>query len=280
MQPLGKSATDAAMDPRQRIMLVGSTGSGKTAQIWTLPGKKFVFAFDPNTLPTLKGCPDCTYEEFFPEYMEVDTALKGFNKGSRSDTMKKKREPRLYERWRDYFNDFVDQEYHKQFDWLVFDSMTFVAKAMMDRQLYINNRYGDIEELGDFRVVGSKLTDVFSSISGLPVNIFATGHTRVFEDDKTKRIVTQIFLPGKARDILPLTSTNVWEAYSEEGKNGQEYKVRTVPDRRGLQDIRSSIQGLAPIEDVTIKDFAHATKYGIGALLKRSEVNAIHKRTA
>lgn len=272
MQRVVKSASDADLSVTQRILVVGPTGSGKSGLIWSLPGRKFVFVFDPNTMPTLRGCPDCDIIEFYPDILEVDMALKGFNKGSKDDITKgKKKEPRLYEEWRDYMNEFVDNKMYEGYDWVVFDSMTFVAKSMMDRQLYINDRYGKLEELGDYRVVGSKLTDVFSSIAGLPVNIFATGHMQEFQDDKTKKIVTQIFLPGKARTMLPLSSTNVWQCFSEEGPKGQEYKVRTVPDRRGLQDIRTSLRGLQPVEDVTIRDFAHATDYGIGALLKKGK---------
>ena len=119
--------------------------------------------------------------------------------------------------------------------------------------------------------MGSKLTDVFSSLSGLGISLYATGHMQEFQDDKTKKIVTQIYLPGKARTMIPLTNTNVWMAMSEEGQRGQEYKIRTVPDRRGLQDIRTSLKGLSPVEDVTIKNFSRATDYGIGALLKKGK---------
>jgi hypothetical protein len=67
---------------------------------------------------------------------------------------------------------------------------------------------------------------------------------------------------------------------SEEGEKGQEYKIRTVPQSKGLQEIRSSIRGLNPVEDVTIKDFNNAGQYGIGALIQRSTKNAVHKRSA
>ena len=40
---------------KPKFLLVGSTGSGKTAQILTLPGKTFAYIFDPSALATLKG---------------------------------------------------------------------------------------------------------------------------------------------------------------------------------------------------------------------------------
>lgn len=261
---LKKSATDASVSLHQRIMLVGPTGSGKSAQIWTLPGKKFAYVFDPNTMATLHGCPDCDYVELYPDILELDTTLKGFNTGAKSDRPASAKEPTLYMSWIGHFNAFVESDI-RNYDWLIFDSLTFLAKAVMDRQLYINGRYGDIEDLGDYRVVGSKLSDVFNSISGLSINVFGTGHLTTYQDEHTKKIVTQIMLPGKARNMLPLSHTNVWESHVEEGG----FMIRTVPRPRGLQEIRSSIKGLKPDEDVTIKDFKRATEFGIGRLLKQ-----------
>jgi GTPase SAR1 family protein len=275
-----KSAASADTIPWQRILLVGPTGAGKSTQIWTLPGKKFAYVFDPNTIPAIIGCPDLYYAEFLPEFTEMDATLKGFNKGARSDKPASIKEPTLYLRWIKHLNDFVATERYKAYDWLIFDSLTFLAKAVMDRQLYINNRYGDIEDLGDYRIVGSKISDVFGSIAGLDINILSTGHIASFQDEKTKKIITQLFLPGKARNMLPLSHTNIWLAMSEEGEKGQEYKIRTVPQSKGLQEIRSSIRGLKPVEDVTIKDFNNAGQYGIGALIQRSTKNAVHKRSA
>lgn len=263
-----QSASDMTVSPFQRILLVGPTGSGKTAQIWTLPGKKFAFIFDPNSATTLKGCPDLDFVDFLPEFMEMDTSLKGFNKGSQSDKpIGGKKEPLLYENWREWMNDFIDGGDFMKYDWLIFDSHTFLSKAMMDRQLFINGRYGDTEDLADFKVVGGKFSDIFSRVNGLPINVFATGHLQTYEDDKTKKIVTQLYLPGRARTVLPLSYTNVWEAQA--GDTAGTWEIKTLPEKKGLQDIRTSIPGLKPVEDVTI-DFRKPLACGIGRLLARS----------
>lgn len=283
LQP-DKDASEADVSPFHRIMLVGPTGAGKSAQIWTLPGRKYAYVFDPNTLATVSKCPNLKYVEFLPEFTEMDATLKGFNKNPvtgktyAGDKPAKAKEPTLYMRWVDHINDFEERKRYQEFDWLIFDSLTFVAKALMDRQLYINARYGDIEELGDYRVVGSKLADVFGTISSLPINIYSTGHIQTYEDDKTKKIVTQIMLPGKGRTMLPLSHTDTWEARA--GEKAGTYEVKTVPESRGLQEIRSSMKGLKPVEDVTIKDFSRADQYGIGALIARSKKNAVHQRVA
>lgn len=263
------NAKDATTQSFQRILLVGPTGSGKTAQIWTLPGRKFAYLFDPNALPTLQGL-DIEFEQFLPDFLEVDATLKGFNKGARDDKLSSKREPTVYIRWIEDINQKAESGFFNDFDWLCIDSLTFVAKAVMDRQLYINQRYGSIEDLGDYRVVGSKLSDVFSTLASLPINLFATGHLSSFQDEKTKKVTVQLQLPGKARNVLPLVFTNTWLAQTAEGEKGLRYEVRTVPEPRGLQDIRTSLRGLSPIEDVTIPSFDEkATGFGIGRLLSK-----------
>jgi hypothetical protein len=278
-----KNASNMEVSPFKRILVVGRTGSGKTAQIWSLPGKKFGYIFDPNASSTLVGC-DMDYEEFMPDVTEIDATLKGFNKGSKSDTLRStsKREPKIYLNWVEDLNAKADKGFFKAYDWLVFDSATFLSKATMDRQLYINNRYGDVEELGDYRVVGSKLADVFSTIATLPINIYMTGHISSFQDDKTKKIEVQLNLPGKARVIFPMIFTDLWLAHTEEGsKGGIEYKVRTRPEPRGLQDVRCSIPGLNIVEDVTLSRLSNdvAGKEGIGKLIRRTQ-DAIHQRSA
>lgn len=270
------NAKDANISPTNRILMVGKTGSGKSAQIWTLPGRKFAYIFDPNSMATLKGC-DVDYEEFYPDFLEMDATLKGFNKGAKSDLpvmsgQRKKKEPQVYMEWVENINKKVEANFFKDYDWLCMDSLTFLSKATMDRQLFINNRYGDIEDLADYRVVGSKLADVFGSLAGLPISMYCTGHLSSFQDEKTKKVETQIYLPGKARSILPLLFNNVWLSYVDDGEKGVAYKIRTRPEPRGFQEIRSSIQGLETIEDVTIKGFGSNAQGGIGALLSKRSV--------
>jgi len=269
------NAKDATLSTQERILVAGKTGTGKTAQIWTLPGRKFAYIFDPNSMSTLRGC-NVDYEEFYPDFLEMDATLKGFNKGSKSDVPRagKKLEPKVYMKWIDDINAKVEKGFFNDYDWLILDSLTFLSKSVMDRQLFINNRYGDIEELGDYRVVGSKMADVFGSISSLPISLYCTSHFTTFQDEKTKKIETQLMLPGKARNILPLMFTNVWLAQTAEGEKGTvKYEIRTRPDPRGLQDVRSSIQGLQTIEDVTIRGFGDLIEgqSGIGALITRAK---------
>lgn len=268
------NARDAALTHYHKLLVLGPTGSGKTTQIWTLPGRKFAYLFDPNAILSLRGC-DIEYEEFLPDALELDATLKGFNKGSTSDQLKTstKREPTVYMRWVADLNDKHAKGFFKNFDWLCIDSLSLLANAVMDRQMYINGRYGGTEDLADYRVAGSKIAEVFRSICSLPINLYCTGHLTSFQDDKTKRIETQINLPGKARNMLPILFSNIWLAQAAtDEKVG--HVILTKAEARGFQSIRTTIAGLPAVCDVNIKDFTKPEQFGIGAILKGAKPRA------
>jgi len=267
------NAKDVVGGTYERILLAGRTGSGKSSQIWTLPGRKFAYIFDPNSLSSLQGC-DLDYELFMPDVLDVDMTLKGFNKNPATqktyvgDKPKRKVEPVVFNKWADHFNGQYDKGFFDNYDWLIFDSITFFEKSVMDRNLFINNRYGDIEDIADYRIVGSKISEIFGTITAMRINIYATGHLSQFQDEKTKKLSIELKVAGKAKTMLPLQFSNIWLArVGEDEKGERRYEIRTIPEPRGFQDVRSSIRGLKPDEDVTIKDFAKAKDYGIGKLL-------------
>lgn len=267
---------EATVSPYKRILCVGRTGGGKTTQMWTLKGKKFLYNFDPNTIASLKGIadelgiepPDIEVEEFLPDLMELDATLKKFNKDGKDDPAGKEykgREPTAYNAFLGDINDRVENGYFKEqgFDWLMFDSLTFITKSIMARNMFINAKTGEMEDRSDYRIVGNKVTEIFSSVASLPINIYMTGHLQIFQDEKTNKIETLLQAPGQSRNMLPLIFTDIWQC----SKADKGYTVRTRPDPRGLQDIRCSIQGLEELEDVTIGDFSKAEQFGIGAIL-------------
>lgn len=261
------NARTAELSPLHKILVVGDAGAGKTAQIATLPGKKFVYAFDPNTLPLLiTRKVDADVEEFLPDVASVDFTLKGFNKGAVDDKPRRKNlEPRCYMNWEENFNTLFDNGSFDAYNWICFDSLTLFTQALMNRNLFINNRFGDIEEQSDYRIVGNKMTQTFTAIASMKKNIYATAHTQTFQDEKTQRITTQLALPGKSRDMLPKLFSNIWLLQAaNDAKAG--YTMLTRAEPRGFQSIRTVIPNLQPVEDVTI-DWNKPEESGIGAIL-------------
>ena len=250
----------------RRFLILGRTGAGKTAQVWTLPGKKFAYIFDPNAAVTLNGL-DIEYQFFTPDIGEWDPTFKGFNRDSKSDRPKSRLEPRTYVEWATHIDEMVKTNAFEAYDWLVIDSLTHLSKAMFDRVLYLNNRYGDLPDLSDYRVVGEKLTDMFNRLASMKINLYCTGHINTFQDEKTQRVETHIDMPGLARRRLPLVFSDVLMA---DVNSQNKHILRTKPDPHGLKDIRTTIPGLEIEVDVTIPRFdSTAVNYGLGALLKR-----------
>lgn len=261
---------DAGVKPFRRILVAGPNGSGKSSLIWSLPGKKFVYIFDPNAYAALNGL-DADFEAFQPDVTEYDVALKGFNKGAKDDKIGRTTPPTAYNKFIEHWN-ANGASFEGKYDWLVIDSLTFLTQAAMKRQLFINGRQGGLEDRGDYRVVGNALSDLFTAMAALDINIFMTAHLQTYQDEKTAKIDTQLRAPGSGRDIIPLVFSDIWLTNAEEKDGKTIYTVRTVPEARGWKNIRTSLRGLDPVENVTMPAFSDAASQssGVARLLKKS----------
>lgn len=262
-----ENAKDAAPKSFENILVVGDAGGGKTSLIRTLPGKKFVYIFDPNGLRALAGA-DIDYEEWLPDHTELDTTIKRFNRdGKPDDRPASEKEPKVYVDWTQDITEKAKEDFFAPYDWVCFDSLTLLQKACFDRQTWINNRYGKPEEMADYRIVGSKMSDLIRSTTSEKVNTFFTGHIDTWQDELSKKITTQLALSGSAKRQIPLVMSNIWLAECKSTEKEIKYTVQTRPAERGLQTIRSSIRGLDMFEDVTISDFDKPEESGIAKLL-------------
>jgi len=265
------NAKNAAPSIYENILVVGVPGSGKSSLIRTLPGRKFVYIFDPNGLRSLKGA-DVDYEEWLPEALEIDATIKGFNKGARTDDRPADpREPKVYVDWCEDIAAKAKEDFFAPYDWVCFDSITLLQKACHNRQSYVNNRFGKPEDIADYRIVGSKISDLIRSATSEKVNTFFTGHTDSWQDDTTKTISVELALSGSAKKQVPLVMSNIWLAQCQSTDKEIKYVVQTRPADRGLQTIRSSIRGLEMYEDVTIRDFDEPEQFGVAKLLNNKE---------
>lgn len=278
MRPVMNAATAGGREA-ETLFIVGRTGSGKSTQLLTLPGKKFSYCFDPNARIAYRNDPNTDYIEFLPDTDELELRLKGFNKGSLSDRSKVARstEPQLYLQWEADLVARFNSGFFNDYKWVAIDSATFLIEAMMDRQMYLDQRAGEPPDQGDYRVVGDAFRRIMLNFSSRGFNLYITGHINEYTDDKTARTVTQAMLPGRSRVLSPLMCANVWQAsFNDEGKNT--YLMRTRPDPRGMKDLRCSIDGLDEIIDVTIKDKTHPEQYGVGAILNKARAKAKPKQ--
>jgi hypothetical protein len=266
LTPVSNALNEKASVQR-RIFVAARTGRGKSTQILTLPGRKFVYVFDQNALPVIAGA-DLDYLAFLPDHAELETKLKGFNQGALSDRPTEAKLPKLYNAWAEDCDARYDAGFFEQYDWLCVDSATTLVDAMFARQMWLNKRAADSPDLGDFKLVGATLSRIAAQFSKLPCHVYMTGHINDYKNALTSIVETELYLPGSARDRVPMAFTETWTI--EQVPSKREFMLRTIPAERGLKDIRTSLVGLNELVDVTIKDFKQPERYGIGKLLTES----------
>ena len=256
------NALNAYETSNHRILILGDTGSGKTTQVLTLPGKKFAYLFDSNAVLSLRGF-DVEYEEFLPDRLNL--AAGSLSKG-KGDTGTVKGSD-LYQLWEKDFNEKLSTGFFDPYDWIIMDSCTTFLDLIMDRILTINGRFGQWPQQDDYGPQMIAFQNVCRSLTGLGKGIYMTGHLDVKQDDLTKRIFRKPMMTGRLTTKIPLLFSDVFVAEAEnDGRGKVMYKIQTRPDRM-TTCIRTAIKGLEPFEDVTVNFEGNPLGQGIGGIL-------------
>lgn len=251
-------------------LLVGPTGSGKTTQLWTIPGKKFAYLFDRNAVKTLEGCPDLKHELWYPERAEFDLHLQSIRKGGKVERPKsEKPNPHMYEDWVDDFNKKFDDGFFNEFDTIAIDGMTALITQLMRELKIIQDKIGREDLRTDYMIAGTVLNNVIGQLLLIDKNVMLMAHTRLVKHELSRRIFEEFNMPGSARVVVPPMFDNVLIMHCRSDKNKEMFEAQTRPDREN-PSVRCAIRGCNMFEDMTIKDFKRPTKYGLGRLLAES----------
>jgi hypothetical protein len=266
--PNAKDYTDAA--GQEKIFVIGNAGAGKTSQIQTLPGKTFVYFFDPNGVQSIKGA-DVDYELYASDVDDIDLAVKTLKTGVGDTSRRKERiEPTTYPRWEEDFTQKLEDGFFKSYDNICFDSVTTFADAIMDRVLFLNGRLGKQPEQADWAAQINTISNVFRAVTGEQKLLYCTGHVEFKQNKEEGKRYNHLLLPGKTRVRLPLLFTNIWYAFADKNEKGAtRWWLQTRPDKE-TPHMRSSIRELDEFEDVTIDFSQPLVGQGIGGLLERA----------
>jgi len=185
-----ENAKDLKSIKHHRLLIVGEIGTGKSTQFLTIPGKKFSYIFDPNALATLAGW-DIDYETFFPSLAETDFYPSSIKKDKKqfSDSKGRTFEPKTYLRWADEINEKVGSGFFNDYDALGLDGLTMFSASVMDRTLWLQNKVERDDERTDYRLAGDKISNAIRALTELPLTLFCTAHTELYQDEKTKLCV-------------------------------------------------------------------------------------------
>lgn len=251
------NAKDAKVSAVESILAIGNIGVGKTSQFLTLPGKKFIYLFDPNALRSLVGY-DLDYEEFRIDAMDLDLSVKSLKKGvadsSGRPSRVRKIEPKTYVEWEKNFEEKLESGFFEQYDWIGLDSFTTFSDCIMDRVQFINGRLGKHPEQGDYTALMGTVRNVYRALHGLGKGLYTTAHVDLRQNELTGRITNQIMMTGRLRTQIPLLFTQVLFMQPDKGKptdKGLIYNMQTAPDREN-PTVRCTFKGVSLIEDITI----------------------------
>lgn len=268
------NAKDAGKIVTRRFLLLGGTGTGKSAQILTLPGKKFAYAFDSNCVPTWRGH-DIDYEEWLPTMVSLDAkslrmvGTEG-NKKAAGDNVMSNYSSEQYKKWEESFEKKYKEGFFDQYDVIGFDSCTTFLDLAMDRILAINGRSGTFPQQDDYGPQMVVFTNVMRAFIGLGKTLFVTGHLKTDKDEFTQRIIQLPMFTGQLREKIPLLFSDIFVTRSsvDPGKDIVKYILETVPNQRETP-IRTNLRGLSAKEDVTIDWNKPIVGQGLGRVIAK-----------
>jgi len=256
------------------FLFVGHPGSGKSTLYRTLPGRGFLYIFDPNCLASLEGM-DVEYEIFSPDLLDINVhplaAKTRDGKDISPDRVVKAKEPRAYVEFERMFEDHLETGFLEEFSWVGTDSFTTFSDAVMDRVMWLNGRFGKQPEQDDWSAQMMTIQMVARSITHRNKMYVATAHEEFVKDKTTAVISVQPWLTGKLKVRLPLLFSNIYRCVSDDGH----YYIQTTPHKM-YKYMRSSIKGLEDEIEVTIpfdkvkQDFVNPQSHGIGKLLREA----------
>jgi hypothetical protein len=257
------NAKDNHSTAKHRILALGDTGSGKTSQILTLPGKKFCYLFDGNALLSLRGY-DVDYEEILPTTISAAASSLSKGKADRRGTISSD----VFQRFESEFDERLQSGFFDPYDWLCFDSSTNLLDLIMDRILSINGRFGQWPQQDDYGPTMIAFTNICRTVTGMGKGIYMTGHLETKQDQVTMKITNRPMMTGRLVAKIPLLFSDVFYTDAAlDDKGHVNYRIQTVPSGTN-RNIRCSIKGLEPFEDVTVDFTKDPVGQGLGGILQ------------
>lgn len=256
------NARDVLADTPKKLLIVGDTGSGKTTQFLTLPGRKYCYLFDSNAKLSLRGH-DIDFDEYLPS--TVPAAVQSLSTKVGGDA--RKSSSSVYADFEKQFNERLRDGFFDQYDWIGFDSATTLLELMMDRILTINGRFGQWPHEDDWGPQMIAFTNLCRTVTAMGRSCYFTGHMQDKQNRKTGVTRRIPMMTGTLVQRIPLLFSDIFGCETDKDEKGRVvYQLCTVRDHE-FTVIRTSIKGLNPYEDVTIDWKEQVEGQGLGGIL-------------
>lgn len=262
-----KSEVD--MSTHRNILIVGEPGSGKSTQIRTLPGRKFVYAFDPNAVEAYEKDPLVDYLEFLPDRLPLNIKSLSKDKGDKR-SVGSGHGMITYKKWEEHAENSQALGFFDDYDVIVLDSGTTLLDLIMDRILEINGRPGQWPQQDDYGPQITAFTAIMRTFTALQKMLYVTGHIELKEDKTSNKLLYQLLMTGRLRVKIPLLFSHVLRAEAVADPNGGKvsYVIQTQSDRN-MPGIRTSMKGANYKENVDLDFTTDLVGQGLGGLLNK-----------
>ena len=257
-----------------KLLIAGPIGTGKSTALMTLPGKKLIYAFDPNAIDSYPPADDWDILHFFPPANELDIAVKTLHaadKSAKHDRPSRGRErvvPLTYLRFEEDFTARCESGWFAEnnYDWICYDSNTTFADICMDRIQYLNGRLGKHPEQADHTALMNLQRNIYRAAIGTGLNVAVTMHTEYGQDSTTNRISYQLMTTGRNKIRIPLLFSQIYGTERDTVDSKLKFTVHTVggPKR---DYCRTNVKGLSPEEDITVDFNQPLAGQGIGGFV-------------
>ncbi len=243
-----QNATEVQIDPTDHFLLVGPTGSGKTSQFLTFPGKKFAYLFDSNAKRTLQG-QDVDFIEFLPDNVSVTPSSL---KAQRTVAPRHHNTPGdLYDRWEEHFEWGCSNGFFDQYDVIAIDSFTTLSDMVMDKVLELNKRPGQWPQQDDYAPQMLVLRNIMRRVNAMNLTLFVMAHMETKQADDMKMYNFPL-MTGRLRERLPLLFSEILVCSADTSRDGKtKWTVQTRPDRMN-RAVRCTVRDAPFLLDVTL----------------------------
>lgn len=275
-------ASDLKQMQNPKFLIYGQAGSGKTTAFRTIPGRKFLYMLDPAGLNSVMPSDNIFYMDFQVSAipMNVNTL-----KGSKDAASPSYESMDTYVQWENDFQNRLDKNWFADpdveidgvkggFDAIGFDSLTTLAGLVMDRILQINMRAGKQPEIGDYGILANTISRIIRNAAATNCIVFLSAHEQVTQHKLSKRVSTEIMVPGQLKGFLPILFSDIYhaEATIDEKSGDPKYSLGTTPtDDFGLARCAEALRdvGMPLFLDATIKNKKDPESYGLGPYIKK-----------
>lgn len=264
------NASEIESIKKLRIMLYSLAGAGKTTLFRSLPGKKFVFVFDPAGLVAYQKTDNVEYETFIPTSQNLAIST---NKGiTRSEVNYSGSE--VYNQYESFIiNKHEEENYFSQFDWICIDSITSLQSIMLDYIANLYGREGRNPQLEDHGIMAESLLKNIRMWTSLPCNVIILAHEKAAQDKLMRTVGMDIMVPGNYSKKIVLLLSDIYHLRVTRDSNNKPQYLMDIAPTDDYQLARCSL-GLEPTIDVTIpsnvvrKTSSDITKYGLGKIIR------------